>query len=138
MKRACRLFATCLLLWGGSVGAAEEVVVIGHPAIAKTDKATLQRIYTGRAVSIGAQAVAPVNLPPGNPARDEFLLCCLEQNEEQYTGYWLVRRYVGKGAPPQEMANVDDVVKFVQATPGAIGYVPASKLPRSANVIFRR
>ncbi len=138
MKRAIRLLASCLLLIGSSAGTAEEVVVIGHPAIAKTDKATLQRIYTGRAVSIGAQVVAPVNLPPGNPARDEFLLCCMEQSEEQYTGYWLVRRYVGKGAPPLELANIDDVVKFVQATPGAIGYVPASKLPRSANVIFRR
>jgi len=138
MKRAFRLLAACLLLGWGGVGMAEEVVVIGHPAIAKTDKATLQRIYTGRAVSIGTQVVAPVNLPPGNPAREEFLLCCIEQNEEQYTGYWLVRRYVGKGAPPLEFANVDDVVKFVQATPGAIGYVPVSKLPRSANVIFRR
>ncbi len=50
---------------------------------------------------------------------------------------WFAVMWV-KGAPPLELANIDDVVKFVQATPGAIGYVPASKLPRSANIIFRR
>ncbi len=117
---------------------AEEVVVSAHPLLPKTDRQTVQRIYTGRSVSIGQQAVAPVNLPPGNPVRDEFLQGYMDQNEEQYTGYWLVRRYVGKGAPPMELGSVDEVVKHVQATPGAIGYVPASKAPRGANVIFRR
>lgn len=139
MKRGSFIFAACLLLLGGGRSAsAEEVLIIGHPALPKTDKATLQRLYTGRAVSIGQQTVAPINLPPGNPVRDDFLQFCLEQNEEQYTGYWLVRRYVGKGAPPMELGSVDEVVRHVQATPGAIGYVPVSKLPRGANVIFRR
>lgn len=139
MKRLrCRL-AACMLLLGAAGGiVAEEVLIIGHASLPKTDKPTLQRLYTGRAVSIGTQSVAPVNLQPGNPLRDEFLQAYLEQSEEQYTGYWLVRRYVGKGAPPVELGNVDEVIRYIQATPGAIGYVPASKVPRGANVIFRR
>ncbi len=67
MKRAIRLLASCLLLIGSGAGTAEEVVVIGHTAIAKTDKATLQRIYTGRAVSIGAQVVAYGEPATGQP-----------------------------------------------------------------------
>jgi hypothetical protein len=139
MKRLFQLLLVCLVMLTMARGVAgEEVLVIGHPALPKTDKATLQRIYTGRAVSIGQQTVAPINLPPGNPVRDDSLQLCLDQNEEQYTGYWLVRRYVGKGAPPMELGSVDEVLRHVQATPGAIGYVPFSKLPRGANVIFRR
>lgn len=130
--------ASSLLLPGPAVIAGEEVLVIGHSALPKTDKFTVQRLYTGRAVSIGQQQVLPVNLPAGNSVREDFLLTCMEQSEEQYTGYWLVRRYVGKGAPPPEVGSVDEVIKYVQATPGAIGYVPVSKLPRGANVIFRR
>lgn len=139
MGRISRLFATCLLLSGvmGGVGA-EEVLIIGHPALPKTDKATVQRIYTGRSVSLGQYAVAPVNLPPGNAVRDEFLRGYLEQTEEQYTGYWLVRRYVGKGAPPVELSSVEEVLKYVQGVPGAVGYVPVSQLPRGTNVILRR
>lgn len=125
---------------GGMAGGAnaEEVVVIAHSALPKADRPAVLRLFTGRTVSIGAQNVTPVNLPPGNPVREEFLKACLEQTEEQYTGYWLVRRYVGKGAPPIEMGSVDEVLKYVQDTPGAVGYVPVSKLPRNANVIFRR
>lgn len=139
MRRALVHFLACATLAISSSGVrGEEVVVIGHQLVPKTDKVTLQRVYTGRVVSIGQQAVEPVNLPAGNPVREDFLLGYLEQNDQQYTGYWLVRRYVGKGAPPQEMGSVDEVIKYIQATPGAIGYVPASKVPRGANVIFRR
>ncbi len=139
MGRNSRLLAACLLVAGAVGGVtAEEVLVIGHPALPKTDKATLQRIYTGRAVSLGQHAVAPVNLPPGSAARDEFLRGYLEQTEEQYTGYWLVRRYVGKGAPPAELGSVEEVLKYIQGVPGAVGYVPVSQLPRGANVIYRR
>lgn len=136
--RFLTLVTSLLLLKQAVAFAGEEVLVIGHPALPKTDKLTVQRLYTGRAVSIGPQQVLPVNLPSGNSVREDFLLTCMEQSEEQYTGYWLVRRYVGKGAPPQEMGSVDEVIKYIQATPGAIGYVPVSKLPRGANVIFRR
>lgn len=137
-----RLFLRSLLLavllsGAAGVGRAEEIVVVAHPSVAKADRPTLLRLYTGRTVSIGLQNVTPLNLPAGNPVRERFLKYCLEQTEEQYTGYWLVRRYVGKGAPPPELASVEDVLKYLQETPGAIGYVPLSRLPRNANVIFR-
>lgn len=128
-----------LILWVSACGAwCDEVIVIGHAGVPKTDRSTVQRLYTGRAVSIGQLAIEPVNLPSGHPVRDDFLLAFLEQNDQQYMGYWLVRRYVGKGVPPAELGSVEEVIKYVQGTPGAIGYLPASKLPRGANVIFRR
>lgn len=118
--------------------AGEELVVIGHSALPKTDRITLQRLYTGRIVSIGTQAVTPINLPAGFSVRDDFLQMVMEQSEEQYTGYWLVRRYVGKGSPPKEVSSVDEMLKYVSTTPGAVGYLPLSKLPSGINVIFRR
>lgn len=116
----------------------ESIVVIAYPGLPRTDQATLLRLYTGRVVSIGPQPAVPVNLPAGDPVRTRFLESVLGQSEEQYTGYWLVRRYVGKGAPPLEFDTVDALLKHVLATPGAVGYVPASKVPAGANVIFRR
>lgn len=138
MKRLLLICTAALFLWGVASVAGEDVLVIGHPALPKTDRVTVQRIYTGRAVSLGEQAVVPTNLPAGSPVREEFLFSYLGQKEEQYTGYWLVRRYVGKGTPPLELGGIDEVIKYVQTTPGAIGYIPASRLPRGANVIFGR
>lgn len=139
MIRSLILRCLPLIIVSGLAGAAaDDVVVIAHASLPKTDRVTLQRLYTGRIVSIGQQSVVPVNLPAGTPVRDEFLQWVMEQNEEQYTGYWLVRRYVGKGSSPKELGSVDEVVKYIAVTPGAVGYVPMSKVPPGTNVIFKR
>lgn len=127
-----------LLLWSALIFAADDrLVVIGHSALSKTDVSTLQRLYTGRVVSINEQAAIPVHLLPGDPLRRQFLDVVMKQSEEQYSGYWLVRQYVGKGAPPQEFATVEALLKYVTTTPGALGYLPASRVPMGGNVIFR-
>lgn len=117
--------------------AEEALVVIGHGTLQKTDLPTLQRLYTGRIVSLNQQPATPLNLPPGHPLREQFLASILNQNEEQYSGYWLVRRYVGKGAPPQELASTEEIIRTVSTTPGAVGYVPLSKVPTGSNIIFK-
>ena len=134
-----RRFLLILLMCLPGLGLAEEaLVVIGYGGLPKAELSTLQRLYTGRVVSIGDQVAIPVNYPVGHPMRERFLAAVMGQSEEQYTGYWLVRRYVGKGAPPLELPDVDAVVSYVLATPGAVGYVPLSKVPPGGNVIFRR
>ena len=135
IRRLLLLFA---LLWTAAIKADDVLVVIGHPSLPKADLATLQRLYTGRAVSLGPHLAIPLNLPTGHPVRLQFLDNVMGQNEEQYTGYWLVRRYVGKGVPPQEVADIDELLRTVIATPGALGYVPLSKVPAGSNVIFKR
>jgi hypothetical protein len=118
--------------------AEEALAFIAYGGLPKTELSSLQRLYTGRVVSIGEQAATPINYPAGHPLRERFLATIMGQSEEQYTGYWLVRRYVGKGAPPLVLPDVDAVVAHVLATPGAVGYVPLSKVPPGGNVIFRR
>lgn len=126
-----------LLLITGVACANEEVVVIASGSLPKVDLPTLQRLYTGRIVSVDQQAATPFNLPAGDPLRKRFLEGILGQTEEQYTGYWLVRRYVGKGAPPQEFATVGEMLRQLASTPGAVAYVPVSKVPSGANIIYR-
>ena len=120
---ATKLLLRCclsLLFVSGLAGAVgDDIVVIAHASLPKTDRVTLQRLYTGRIVSIGQQSVVPINLPAGALARDEFLQWVMEQNEEQYTGYWLVRRYVGKGSSPKELGSVEEVTRFRHQRVGA-------------------
>ena len=131
------LFLQLLLLHSVGVAGEETIVFIGHSGLPKTDLSTLQRVYTGRVISIARQEVLPLNYPPGDPLREQFLEVVMRQSEEQYAGYWLVRKYVGKGAPPVEFATMDALIKYVTSTPGAIGYLPASKVPMGANIIFK-
>ena len=118
------------------VKANESFMVIGHNSLQRSDLAALQRLYTGRAITLNQQPAIPLNLPPGSPTRQQFLKTILGQNEEQYSGYWLVRRYVGKGTPPQEVASPEEIIRIVGSTPGAVGYLPATKVPAGSNIIF--
>ena len=140
MKRRALCLAAVPLLWAMPRLAPAQsvaVVVIGHPGLEKMDTATLQRIFTGRVVEVGGRPVTPINAVSGSPVRAKFLQTYLQQDEDKYVAYWTVRRYIGKGVPPRELTSPDEVIRFIAATPGAIGYVPESSLPPGANVLLR-
>lgn len=114
------------------------IVVIGNSNVPKTDAATIQKIYTGKSISVSGINVTPVGLKSDMDARNRFLQAYLNQDEEKYTAYWTVRRYIGKGAPPVELGSSAEVIGYVQSTPGAVGYIDEADLKQGMNVIARR
>ncbi len=129
------LMLGCLLAPGLAPAA---VVIVAHANVRKLDATQVQRIYTGRMVEFAGQALLPVNLAPGHPLRQRFLNDYLQQDEDRYTAYWTVRRYVGKGVPPRELGSVAEVIAYIVNTPGAIGYLDDSELPAGMNVVATR
>lgn len=123
-----------LLIMGDAL--AGDVVVIGHANLGKLDAVTVQKIFTGKVIEVGGVHVTAVNVKPGL-LRDHFLQTFLNQDDEKYTTYWAIRRFVGKGAPPIELPNATEVIKFVQSTPGAIGYIDESDVVPEVSVIAR-
>lgn len=114
-----------------------DLLVIGHPGLPRLDAATLQRLYTGRAIEVAGQPVTVVNLPAGSALRQRFLAVFLATDEDRYRAYWTVRRHVGKGAPPRELDSAGAVMDFVAGTPGAIGYIDAASARPGLNVLAR-
>lgn len=127
-----------LLLANGAAQAADEggFAVIGHSGVARVNAATLGRLYTGRAIEVGGIAATVVNLAPGVAARDRFLSQVLNLDNDRYVAYWTVRRHVGKGVPPREFRSAAELIDYVQATPGAIGYIAAAELKPGLNVVY--
>lgn len=127
-----------LLLSALRAEAAEPVpVLIGSAGMPRIDAATAARLYTGRTIEVAGQPVTVLNAPPGSPLRHRFLALVLQQDDEQYRAYWTVRRHVGKGAPPRELATSADVIAHVGANPGVVGYIDASELRPGLNVLLR-
>ena len=129
-----------LLITVLSVGTvrAGNIIVIGHQDVPKLDINTLQRIYTGKVISVDGIQIIPVAIKPGIAERTQFLQHYLGQNEEKYTAYWTVRRYIGKGAPPLEFNNAYEIIDYVQTTAGAIGYIDEADLKSDMNIITRK
>lgn len=121
----------------GSADAPPALVVIAHAKLDGVDAPTLLRLYQGRAVEVNGTPVTVVNLAPGHPLRAQFLARVLNQDEERYIAYWTVRRHVGKGIPPRQFATPSEVIEFVQATPGGMGYIAVTDLRPGLNVVLR-
>ncbi|MEI7670945.1 MAG: hypothetical protein WCK00_02410 [Deltaproteobacteria bacterium] len=117
---------------------AGDIVVIGNSNVPKMDTTTIQKIYTGKFISVSGVSVKPVGEKPGTPARNRFLKEFLDQDEEKFTAYWTVRRYIGKGTPPVELANAAAVISYVLSTPGAVGYIDEADVKQGMNIITRK
>lgn len=131
-----RLLTACLLLL--CIPATAGVVLIGHAGVPRLDESMVQKIYSGKVVEVGGVSVAAVHLRSGSPQRNLFLQTYLNQDEEKYTAYWTVRRYIGKGVPPRELASAADVISFVQSTPGALGYIDENDVKPGLNILLRK
>jgi ABC-type phosphate transport system substrate-binding protein len=107
------------------------VAVIGNNSlkgVGKIDMNVLSLIYTGRSTQVEGIAVQPVNMKPGNITRSVFLKTVLQKSDDDYVAYWIVRRAIGKGAPPLEMHDPEGMINFIQSNPGAIGYIDDKEL----------
>jgi hypothetical protein len=137
IKPTARLLLVLLAALCGGARAAGGVVVIGHAGLSPLDPATLQRVYTGRAIEVAGVPVTAVNASTGSPVRTRFLQAFMNLDEDKYTAYWIVRRYVGKGASPRELPSAAEVIDFVKSTPGAIGYIDEADLQPGLNVLLK-
>ncbi len=134
MQRRHFLVAGALAAAGARAQTEPPLLVIGHAGVPRVDAATVARLYTGRAIEADNLPVTVYNLAPGHALRNRFLAACLQFDEERYRAYWTVRRHVGKGAPPRELASVAQMLEVVTRTPGAVGYVDAASAAGQAGV----
>ncbi len=136
-KSSIRLIIAALASVSSHASAAGGVVVIGHPGLSGVDPVTLERIYTGKVIEVNGMSVTAVNASSGSTVRSQFLQAYLHQDDDRYTAYWVVRRYIGKGASPRELPSSADVIRFVNATPGGIGYIDEADVRPGMNVLLK-
>jgi ABC-type phosphate transport system substrate-binding protein len=136
-KTGIRTLLLALVCMASELNAAGGVVVIGHASLTRLDLATLEKIYTGKVIEVDGIPVKPVNATSGSAVRTRFLQAYLNEDEDKYTAYWIVRRYIGKGVSPRELTSSADVINFVKSTPGAIGYIDEADVQPGINVLLR-
>lgn len=117
--------------------AADGIVIIGHSTVKRLDVQTVLRIYTGRVMEVDGVFITAVNAHIGSSLRNRFLQVFLHQDEDNYTAYWTVRRRIGQGVSPRELPNTGDIIRFVNSTPGAIGYIDESEIQPGLNILLR-
>ena len=72
------------------------------------------------------QPVMPVDQLDRSPVRAAFSRTIHGREVTAVKSYWQRMIFSGTSVPPPEKANDDEVLAFVRANPGAIGYVSAA------------
>lgn len=129
-----------LVLALSSTTAADEVgfKVIVNPKnpITNIDRDLLRNAFLKKeAVWHNGETIRPIDLSSKSTVRVRFTRVVLKKTAAQLKTYWSQQIFSGKGVPPPELPTPADVISYVMANPGAVGYVPADVDPRSARVI---
>jgi len=123
----------CSALLAASVGAHAEVVIVtgsGTPT-GSMSKEQVSDIFLGKSKSL-----TPLDQPSSSPLREEFYTKVTGKSAAQAKSHWSKLSFTGKGTPPKEGRNSDDIKRQVAADPKLIGYIEKSDVDSSVKVIF--
>jgi len=137
MKYFIKTIVLISSLFAAAVNAEVEIIV--HPSNATSlDKDSIQRIYLGktRAFPGGGEAV-PITLPSADAATEDFTSNVLSRTPQQLKAYWAKMVFTGKGTPPREVANAEEMKKLISSNPSLIGFIPAGSADASVKVVAK-
>lgn len=131
-------FSLAALVGAAPAGAQQYRVIVNaaNPTSALS-KEDLARVYLKKMGSWkNGGAVTVVDLGPKSPIRAEFSMAVLGRDVPTMKNYWQQSLFSGRGVPPIEQPSEAQVVAFVAANQGAIGYVSSdAQLPGGVKTI---
>ena len=117
-----------------SVAVAQDVVLVANKSvqIVEIRVADVRGIFTGEKTrfSDGSRAV-PVILK-GGATNEVFLKNYCGESPDEFRAQWRKAVFTGHGAMPRAFVSESELIEYVAATPGAVGYV--SRLSAQAKV----
>jgi ABC-type phosphate transport system substrate-binding protein len=137
MMKRCRLMILAVLLAGFAPVAETadfKVVVNTSNPISSITTKELSGLFLKKDLTWpDGQTVSAVDLRPDSPVRIEFTTAIHGKKISAIKSYWQRQIFQGKAVPPMERSSEADVLAYVAAKPGGVGYV-SSATALSANV----
>lgn len=104
----------------------ERYRVIVHPSnpVTSLPRATVSALFLKQERTWArGMPVLPIDLGERSPVRAEFSKAVHRRVAGAVKAYWNQRAFLGRDVPPPEVATDAQVVAYVAANPGAVGYV---------------
>lgn len=137
MKRL--LVLALWLILGAQAFADESIVVIANRYAPSekinTDQAAQYFLKKQQVWPNGVQ-IQPVDMKEGSALRDKFYTKVTGRGPAQMRSYWARQAFTGMSLPPKEMSTEEAVLRFVETTRGAVGYVSRKNSGGDVNVIL--
>ena len=105
--------------------AARAGEVIAHPAL-ELDAEEIRDVYLGEKQLAGRLKLLPVD---NSAIQNEFLAKVLQTDARKYAARWTKKSFREGLAIPAVKGSDAEVIAYVRATPGAIGYISGTAPP---------
>ena len=112
----------------GPADAQEAVVVIAHQAapVSSLSRQEVSDLFLKKTTAwMDGTRVVPVDLAERTTARVQFSTAVHKRSVAAVEAYWQKMIFSGREVPPPEKASLSELIAFVRANRGAIGYVPS-------------
>jgi ABC-type phosphate transport system substrate-binding protein len=112
-------------------------VVSAKSAVTTLSKSQVAGIFLGKATRFpnGVQAV-PIDQADGSVARDEFYAKLAGKSAAQLRAYWSKIIFTGRGQPPPQVADSEEMKKRLMQNPAAIGYIESNRVDDTVRVVL--
>jgi ABC-type phosphate transport system substrate-binding protein len=108
------------------VSAFQVIVHPSNPLSVISQELLMQAFFKRTTRWSDGELIRPVDLRPDAVARRAFSDRVLKRSVVAVRSYWQQRIFSGRQLPPPELDSDAAVLRFVQSSPGAIGYVSAN------------
>lgn len=114
------LLCGLLGLWCQPVTAQELYVVANTSQPLELSREQVRNLYMG--ASLGYD-LTPVALPARHKLRSVFNTRVIGLAENRIQSYWAQMKFTGRRTPPLEISSEAALTRYLQETPGAVGYI---------------
>lgn len=131
------LLIACACLMHGVVHADLVVVVNARNGVAAMTRNEVINIFFGRNRQFfnGIEAM-PVDLEDAHPKRARFYSLLVGKDLSEVNAYWSRQIFTGRMQAPPRLGSTEDVLKWVVANPGGIGFIELSRADARVRVVY--
>jgi len=136
-----QLFQVLLILLaclGPGIAMAELVVVVNaRNGVAAMTRNEVINIFFGRNRQFfnGVEAM-PVDLEDVHPKREQFYKLLVGKDLAEINAYWSRQIFTGRMQAPPRLGSTEDVIRWIAANPGGIGFVELSRADARVRVVY--
>jgi ABC-type phosphate transport system substrate-binding protein len=124
------------LISGQSLAQSYKVIVNKDSSISSLTKDQISKLFLKKVTRfIDGTSALPVDLVSDSSVRQAFSEDIHGQSVASVRKYWQKQIFSGRGVPPAEKTNDQEVIAYIEANPGAIGYVSASVQTGNVKII---
>lgn len=131
------LIALATSMGVGAAGADVVAVVSSTSPIKSLNANQISDIFLGKTSTFPSGGLAvPLDLTEGTPTRDEFYAKLTGKSAAQIKAHWSKIIFTGRGLPPKEILNGNEVKRRLAENPNAISYIDENLVDSSVRVLY--